>query len=665
MPFASSTSRRTEDEPMTSFDELFDELRTDLLALCARIEEQAGALDAPLAAQDLAEATRRLAEGKLRVACVGEFNRGKSTLLNVLLEQTRPLLPVAPIPKTRLITRLEYGAEEAYYLLDDSGQRTPIIRNDIERYAAEPDDAVAANRVEARQVVIQLPHEKLRSGLVLLDTPGVGGIYAAHDKITDDALADADAILFVAGLSEPLTDRELRFLERAGTAVRARETRDAMLIAFNMIDLRSPYDAELAKCRADALDRTKLQPSELPVLPVSALSKLNYLKHGDVAFLEESGIPELEAELWARLLCRRVRVLLGEAVDRAEQAVTRLIQPLQDEEITRRDESGQELRRIAGDIADGQARLATLESEGAAWRTEIDNKLSELGSQMVDRCLQGCAVIWQRAKTDLLSDQYYLIDPSRLGAQLNSLFRVQLKGVEDWAARQAARLQRDCAARWQLELPDTALDGITDVSILDLPEFDVLQERIRIVTRTTPETREYIGEAMMSRSGAKASVFQRGLIAVGSVFGRGGRRWAANLAHVELVPQYWTIGGETYTEQVNEGYSQQDLYDRRRELEETLRDARSRAGVFIEQSVNDQITALSAAVVLEMEWQIKLERERLNRTLPRLLAQQTETRQQAEARLAELAKAMRPVKALRQRVQGLRKEVLQLTKKAR
>ena len=650
---------------MTSFDGLFDELRTDLLALCVKIEERARALDAPLAAQDLAEATRRLAEGKLRVACVGEFNRGKSTLLNVLLDQTRPLLPVAPIPKTRLITRVEYGADESYYLLDDSGHRTPITRDDIDRYAAEPDDTAAANKVEAHEVVIQLPHEKLKSGLVLLDTPGVGGIYAAHDEITDGALADADAILFVAGLSEPLTDRELRFLERAGTAVRARETRDAMLIAFNMIDLRSPYDTELAKCRADALARTKLQPSELPVLPVSALSKLNYLKYGDAAFLEESGVPELEAELWERLLCRRARVLLGDAADRAEQAVTRLIEPLQDEEITRRDKSGQELRRIAGDIADGQTRLATLETEGAAWRTEIAENLAELGGQMVDRCTQECVRIWQRAEIDLLSDRDYLVDPSLLGAQLNSLFRVQLKGVDDWAARQAGRLQRDCAARWQLELPDTALRGLADVSILELPEFGVLQERIRTITRTTPETRVYTGEAVMSRSGGKASVFQRGLVAVGSVFGTGGRRWAVNLANVELVPQYRTIGGETYTEQVNEGYSQQDLDDRRRELQETLQDAQGKAGELIEQWVTDQIAALSAAVALEMERQIKLERERLNRTLKRLVAQHTETREQAEARLEELVAAMRPLKTLRQRVQGLRKDILQLTKEAR
>jgi hypothetical protein len=638
----------------------FDELRDDLLALSAEIGERAQALSAPLAAQDVMDAAQRLAEGKLRVAVVGEFKRGKSTLINVLLDQWPDLLPTAPIPKTRLITRVEYGPREAYYLVDGR-KRGRIRREDIERYAAEPDDAAAANKAESRQVVIQLPHEKLRSGLVLLDTPGVGGIYAAHDKVTDDALAEANAILFVAGLSEPLTERELGFLERAGTAVRARETRDAMLIAFNQIDLRPSYADELAKCRRDALDRTRLQPSELPILPVSAKNKQLYLEYHDPAFLEESRIPELEAELWSRLLRRRIRVLLGDTVDRARQSVDRLIEPLEKEDHARRDETGQELRRIAREITDGRARLATLESEGATWRTEIAGKLDELAEQMITRCERECANIWHRAETDYLRDQYYLIDPSRLGTQLNGRFRSQLHGVDEWAAREAGRLQRDCAARWRLEPPGASLGAIAEVSILDLPAFEVLQERVRTVTRTTPVTHTYTGEAIVARSGKKANLLQRGVVRVGSLFGNGGKRWAADLANVDLVPQYETTGGETYTEEVNEGYAQKDLDDRRKELGDILRGAQDRADDIIRQSVAQQVTAMSAAIALEMERQIKLEDETLRRALPLLAAQQTETEDQAERRLAELTATLRPLKRLRTLVQVLRKDVSRLT----
>jgi hypothetical protein len=639
----------------------FDELRDDLLALSADIEERAKVLNAPLAAQDVMEAAQRLAEGKLRVACVGEFKRGKSTLINVLLDQWPDLLPTAPIPKTRLITRVEYGPREAYFLVD-RGKRILIRREDIDRYAAEPDDAVAANKAEPREVVIQLPHEKLRSGLVLLDTPGVGGIYAAHDKVTDDALAEANAILFVAGLSEPLTEKELAFLERAGTAVRARETRDAMLIAFNQIDRRPSFADELEKCRRDALDRTRLQRSELPVLPVSAKNKQLYLEHDDPAFLEESRIPELEAELWSRLLRRRVRVLLGDTIDRAGQSMDRLIEPLEKEAHARRDESGQELRRLEREITEKRARLKTLKSEGAAWRTEIAGKLDELAEQMIARCEQECADIWQRTEADYLRDHYYLIDPRRLGTQLNGRFRSQLHGVDEWAAREAGRMQRECAARWQLEPPGAALGAIADVSILDLPEFEVLQERVRTVTRTTPATRIKTGEKMVARSsGKKANFVQRTVVRSGSLFGQGGKRWATDFANVDLVPQYETVGGETYTEEVNEGYAQKDLDKRRKELEDILREAQHRAGDLIRQSVAQQVTTMSAAIALEMERQIKLEDETLRRTLPRLAAQQAETKDQAEGRLAELAETMRPLKRLRTLVQVMRKDISALT----
>jgi GTPase SAR1 family protein len=639
----------------------FDELRDDLLALSAEIGERAKALNAPVAAQLVMEAAQRLAEGKLRVACVGEFKRGKSTLINVLLDQWPDLLPTAPIPKTRLITRVEYGPRKAYFLVD-RGKRIPIEREEIDRYAAEPDDAAAVNRAEPREVVIQLPHDKLRSGLVLLDTPGVGGIYAAHDKVTDDALAEANAILFVAGLSEPLTEKELAFLERAGTAVRARETRDAMLIAFNQIDLRPSFTDELEKCRRDALDRTRLQRSELPVLPVSAKQKQLYLEHHDPAFLEESRITELEAELWSRLLRRRIRVLLGDTIDRAGKSVDRLIEPLEKEAHARRGKSGQELRRLERQIADGRKRLATLESEGATWRKDIAGKLTELAKEMIARCEHECADIWQRAEADYLRDQYYLIDPSRLGTQLNGTFRSQLHGVDEWAAREAGRLQRECAAHWQLEPPGAALGEIAGVSILDLPALEVLQERVRTVTRTTPVKQVRIGEQMIARSsGKKANVFQRGVVRAGSLFGQGGKRWAADVANVELVPQYETIGGETYTEEVNEGYAQKDLDKRRKELGDILREARNRAGDLIRQSVAQQVTTMSAAIALEMERQIKLEDETLRRTLPQLAAQQAETKDQAEARLAELAETMRPLKRLRTLVQVLRKDISALT----
>jgi predicted GTPase len=66
-----------------------------------------------------------------------------------------------------------------------------------------------------REVSVGLPEPLLRSGLDLIDTPGVGGLVAGHAALTLAALSLADALLFVVNGSSELTDSECEFLKRA------------------------------------------------------------------------------------------------------------------------------------------------------------------------------------------------------------------------------------------------------------------------------------------------------------------------------------------------------------------------------------------------------------------------------------------------------------------
>ena len=60
-----------------------------------------------------------------------------------------------------------------------------------------------------------MPHRVLRSGLCLLDTPGVGGLESAHGQITMGTLSSADCLLFVTDASQELTGPEMDFLKGA------------------------------------------------------------------------------------------------------------------------------------------------------------------------------------------------------------------------------------------------------------------------------------------------------------------------------------------------------------------------------------------------------------------------------------------------------------------
>ncbi len=78
---------------------------TARLITLARLATRPGRRRSPSEASALAD---RLAEGRFYVACIGQFKRGKSTLLNALVGQ--PLLPSGIIPITTAVTVLRWGS---------------------------------------------------------------------------------------------------------------------------------------------------------------------------------------------------------------------------------------------------------------------------------------------------------------------------------------------------------------------------------------------------------------------------------------------------------------------------------------------------------------------------------------------------------------------------
>src|SRR5713101_8280435 len=76
---------------------------TDPLSILIRLASEA---DTPGIAKDAAALAERIAEGRFYVACVGQFKRGKSTLLNALIGD--PILPAGVAPVTSVVTVIRY-----------------------------------------------------------------------------------------------------------------------------------------------------------------------------------------------------------------------------------------------------------------------------------------------------------------------------------------------------------------------------------------------------------------------------------------------------------------------------------------------------------------------------------------------------------------------------
>jgi len=201
-------------------------------------------------------------EGPFLLVVAGEFNSGKSSLLNALLG--RELLREGVTPTTDRIQWIAYGEEP--------GSRA----------------------LEPGLVVLQLPHPLLKD-VHLVDTPGTNAVIEHHQILTERFLPRADLILFTTSADRPYTASERDFLELI------RGWGKKVVLVVNKLDLLGPGEAEevLAYVREQAARTLGVEP---PVFGVSA----RRARAG-----EDRGVKELEAFIERVLREEAARIKLG------------------------------------------------------------------------------------------------------------------------------------------------------------------------------------------------------------------------------------------------------------------------------------------------------------------------------------------------------------------
>ena len=144
-------------------------------------------------------------EDLFTLVIVGEFNAGKSSLINALFGAK--LRTEGPIPVDDVISILRYAEQPSQRKLSD--------------YVLEQ----------------FYPIEFLRN-ITLVDTPGTNSIVQRHQEITEDYIPRADLVLFVTSIDRPLSESERRFLEYI------REWGKKVVFVVNKIDTKSDAEVE-------------------------------------------------------------------------------------------------------------------------------------------------------------------------------------------------------------------------------------------------------------------------------------------------------------------------------------------------------------------------------------------------------------------------------------
>ena len=138
-------------------------------------------------------------EDLFTIVIVGEFNAGKSSLINALFGVK--LRVEGPIPVDDRISLLRFGETQSLKQLTD--------------FVVEQ----------------SYPIDFLRN-ITLVDTPGTNSIVARHQEITEDYIPRADLVLFVTSIDRPLSESERKFLEYI------REWGKKIIFVLNKVDTK-------------------------------------------------------------------------------------------------------------------------------------------------------------------------------------------------------------------------------------------------------------------------------------------------------------------------------------------------------------------------------------------------------------------------------------------
>jgi predicted GTPase len=226
------------------------------------------ALATEFGAEHLAFTTRSIAErvsqGRFYVACVGQFKRGKSTLLNALIGHS--VLPTAVVPVTAIPTIIRYGEHLAARLRLQTGTWTDIPVSTIEDFVSE--DKNPENAKGVASVEIFVPSPLLATGMCLVDTPGLGSVFAGNTGATHAFIPHIDAAIFVIGADPPLSGDELELVETL-----SQEVHDLVFV-LNKADRTNTSDRSAAMEFARRILETRLKRTLPVVLEVSALDHL-------------------------------------------------------------------------------------------------------------------------------------------------------------------------------------------------------------------------------------------------------------------------------------------------------------------------------------------------------------------------------------------------------
>lgn len=282
----------------------------NLKRICNKLDlhEQANTLD---------EVNSRLRNHVFRVGILGEFKRGKSTVINALLG--KEVVPADILPCSATLNRIVWDAAphaQINFKMDESG-KTPEPKNvSVEELSEYITKLTTESEEKASMVedsIVYYPCRFCQNGVEIIDTPGLNDD-ERMDKVSESVIPTLDAIIMVVVPGSPFGISEANFVRnKIMTSDLGR-----LIFIVNKIDtVRRPKDREKCvegirkKIKETVLEKAAAMYGEnsqeyrtvesklggIRIYPISAANALDGKLEDDDELLANSGMPEFEEAL--------------------------------------------------------------------------------------------------------------------------------------------------------------------------------------------------------------------------------------------------------------------------------------------------------------------------------------------------------------------------------
>lgn len=335
---------------------------------------------------DLADRARgaldRLSTPATTVVVAGEYKKGKSTFTNSLLgistcpvdDDVSSAVPLMvrfgeePSARVALAPEARDGSRPDDDVENRALELVPVEVDDVSGWVAEHGSPPGNRKVMWAEVAV--PRKLLSPGLVLVDTPGLGGINSAHGASTMSMLPTADAVVFVTDASQELTATELSYLTKV------RDLCGTVIVVVTKADLYAEWRSVVQA------DREHLEASgvEAEVFAVQSPLRAMATRTSDPALNEESGYS-------AVVTCIRDSILAdGDALVRHNAATitcavtSQLAERFEAERVALTDPD--RAAALAADLEAAERRSSELGERSARWQQRLADGIQDLSGDV-------------------------------------------------------------------------------------------------------------------------------------------------------------------------------------------------------------------------------------------------------------------------------------------